>query len=94
MSGNNPIVADKRPVKVSLEKGKKYFFCTCGKSAKQPFCDGAHKGSEFSPKAFEAEEDKDAFLCACKCSADSPFCDGAHKKLSEEDVGKEAPDLA
>ncbi|OUS30037.1 hypothetical protein A9Q98_05430 [Thalassotalea sp. 42_200_T64] len=83
-----PIVADNKPKKMSLSKGQDYFFCTCGKSSKQPFCDGSHKGSEFLPKAFTAAESGEAFLCACKHSANTPFCDGTHKQFSSDEIGK------
>ena len=67
------------PEKVSLEKDKKYFWCTCGLSGNQPFCDGAHKASnEFKPHHFEVEETKEYYLCNCKKTKNSPFCDGSH----------------
>lgn len=62
----NPIIADNRPKKVILEQGEKYFFCACGRSKKQPFCDGSHAGTDFKPKAFTAEESGEAYLCQCK----------------------------
>lgn len=74
-------IAGKVPSKVSVVGGKNYFWCACGKSKKQPFCDGAHKGSEFTPVKFVPEEDKDVFLCMCKHSKKQPFCDGTHSKL-------------
>ena len=77
-----PKIAAKGPVAVELEEGKKYFFCSCGKSVNQPFCDGAHSGSSFQPLAFTAEKTGKAFLCQCKKSANAPFCDGAHSSLS------------
>ncbi|KGJ98064.1 CDGSH iron-sulfur domain-containing protein [Thalassotalea sp. ND16A] len=83
-----PIVADNKPKKVTLSKGEDYFFCTCGRSAKQPFCDGSHQGSAFQPKAFSPEKSGDFFLCACKHSAHIPFCDGTHKQFSSDDIGK------
>ncbi|MCB9989681.1 MAG: CDGSH iron-sulfur domain-containing protein [Rhodospirillales bacterium] len=78
-----PKIADTSPIQVELEKGKRYFFCTCGQSGQQPFCDGSHAGTEFTPLAFEAEKDGPAWLCACKHSAKQPFCDGAHKPLRD-----------
>ena len=78
---SEPDIAAKQPVKVTLEAGKPYFFCTCGKSANQPFCDGSHKGTDFSPQKFEAEKDGDAFLCQCKRTGNAPFCDGSHSRL-------------
>jgi len=86
---SNPIVADNKPTAVSLKKGEDYYFCTCGRSASQPFCDGSHAGTEFTPKAFTAEEDGESYLCACKHTANAPFCDGTHKQFSDEQVGKE-----
>jgi len=77
-----PTIAAKAPAKVTLEAGKDYWFCTCGKSATQPFCNGAHKGSSFAPKKFTAEKSGDAWLCQCKHTANAPFCDGTHKTLA------------
>ena len=74
-------VAAKAPIKIEVEAGKTYFWCACGKSAKQPFCDGSHKGSEFSPMAWKAEEDGTKFFCACKQSDKAPFCDGSHSRV-------------
>lgn len=74
-------IAAKQPAAVELEAGKKYYWCTCGDSSKQPFCDGSHKGTDFSPQMFEATESKTAYLCQCKNSVNAPFCDGAHKSL-------------
>jgi len=76
-----PKVAAKVPAKVELEKGKKYAWCTCGLSDKQPYCNGAHKGSEFRPLVFVAEETKTAHLCQCKHTKNPGFCDGSHKSL-------------
>jgi len=87
----NPVVADNKPVKVTLSKGQEYHFCTCGKSKSQPFCDGSHVGSSFNPRVIVAEEDGDAYLCACKHTGNTPFCDGAHNQFSDEDIGKEGP---
>lgn len=88
---NNPIVSDNSPQKVTLNKDKKYYFCACGRSKKQPFCDGSHAGTIFSPKEFTAEKDGDAWLCACKHTGNAPFCDGSHKQFSAEQVGKVGP---
>ena len=63
-----------------VEKGKSYYWCTCGKSSKQPFCDSSHKGTEFNPVIFKAEETKKMFFCACKQTNNQPFCDGSHNK--------------
>jgi CDGSH-type Zn-finger protein len=79
---SNPIVADNKPAVVNLEAGQDYYFCTCGRSTTQPFCDGAHQGTEFQPQVFKAEKSGDAYLCACKQSGNSPFCDGSHATLT------------
>jgi methylamine---glutamate N-methyltransferase subunit C len=88
---SKPIVSKIHPKKVSLNQGEDYYFCTCGRSQKQPFCDGSHAGTDFKPKSFKAEESGDAFLCQCKHSVNSPYCDGSHKQFNESDVGKEGP---
>ena len=85
-----PTIAANKPAKITLEKDKKYFFCACGKSSKQPFCDGSHQGSEFTPLAFVCAESKDYYLCQCKHSANKPYCDGSHKNFSDDQVGKPA----
>lgn len=85
----NPIIAANSPARVALEKDRKYWFCMCGKSSTQPFCDGSHKGSEFTPLAFVCDESKDYFLCRCKASANKPFCDGSHKQFGDDQVGGE-----
>ncbi|MEM7302413.1 MAG: CDGSH iron-sulfur domain-containing protein [Pseudomonadota bacterium] len=74
-------VAAKAPIPVEVEAGKNYFWCTCGKSSKQPFCDGSHQGSEFAPMKWTAEEDGKKFFCACKQTDKNPFCDGSHQGL-------------
>jgi len=71
-------VAENFPVEVELEAGKKYAWCTCGESAKQPYCDGAHKGTDFAPLIFTAEETQKKWLCQCKKTKKIPFCDGSH----------------
>jgi len=75
-------IAAKFPVEVALEAGKDYWFCTCGLSSSQPFCNGAHKGSGFAPKKFTAESSGPAWLCQCKQTANPPFCDGTHKSIA------------
>ena len=74
----DPIVAQKGPYQVALEEGKVYFFCRCGRSKTQPFCDGAHKDTGIEPLRFVAEASCDANLCGCKQTDDEPFCDGSH----------------
>src|SRR5690554_3507563 len=89
----NPNVANNRPAKVDLKEGEKYYFCMCGLSKSQPFCDGSHVGTEFKPKAFTAEKSGDAYLCQCKHSANLPYCDGTHKQFDSSAVGKEGPGI-
>jgi len=74
-------VAGTAPIPVEVEEGKSYFWCACGKSSKQPFCDGSHKGSEFAPVKYTAEKDGKVFFCACKQSGKGALCDGSHKQL-------------
>ena len=74
-------VADTRPTARELEAGKTYYWCSCGKSADQPFCDGSHQGSGFSPLAFSVEESGKKALCQCKQTRTPPYCDGSHKAL-------------
>ena len=74
-------VAQKGPFAVELEAGKKYAWCSCGESARQPFCDGSHKGTGFTPMIFTADESKTAYLCGCMATASGPFCDASHSKL-------------
>jgi methylamine---glutamate N-methyltransferase subunit C len=86
MSG--PIIADNKPIRTQLTKDKEYYFCACGRSARQPFCDGSHKGTGIEPKKFIAAEDGVAWLCCCKHTANAPFCDGTHKQYPDDQVGK------
>jgi len=76
-----PVIAQKSPYAIELEAGKTYAWCACGRSANQPFCDGSHKETGFTPTKFDATETKTAYLCGCKRSAKAPFCDGTHKTL-------------
>jgi CDGSH-type Zn-finger protein len=77
-----PTIGGTSPIPVDVEAGKDYYWCSCGKSAKQPFCDGSHKGSEFSPLKFTAPETKKAYFCTCKQTGATPLCDGSHKNLA------------
>ena len=78
---NNPKVVKKFPYKVTVESKKSYWWCSCGKSSKQPFCDGSHEGTEFLPLKVKLDEEKDVFFCGCKMSKNGAFCDGTHKDL-------------
>lgn len=75
------VVAGKTPIGVDVEAGKAYWWCSCGRSQKQPFCDGSHKGTEFSPLKYDAVQTGKVWFCACKQTANAPLCDGSHKKL-------------
>lgn len=74
-------VAGRQPMPIDVEAGKNYFWCSCGQSKNQPFCDGSHKGSEFNPVKWTAEETGTKWFCSCKQTSGAPFCDGSHKAL-------------
>ncbi|MCL4151414.1 UNVERIFIED_CONTAM: hypothetical protein GTU68_010397 [Idotea baltica] len=75
-----PVISQKAPYVLELEAGT-YWWCACGKSANQPFCDGSHKGSSFTPVKTTLEKAKKVGLCGCKHSGNVQFCDGTHKSL-------------
>lgn len=79
---DKPVVAGLASMPVEVEEGKTYYWCACGKSAKQPFCDGAHKGGAFAPMAWTAPATATVRFCACKQSGKAPLCDGSHKALA------------
>jgi CDGSH-type Zn-finger protein len=81
MSDEEPLCPQKGPYQVTLEAGRAYFWCVCGRSARQPFCDGAHKTTSFQPHRFVAESSGIFNLCGCKSTDDRPFCDGTHNML-------------
>ena len=72
---------ERQPAVLELDPDRTYWWCACGKSANQPFCDGSHEGSEFSPVEFTVEQKKNFALCQCKRTDKSPFCDGTHSRL-------------
>jgi CDGSH-type Zn-finger protein len=76
-----PVIAGRAPLAVDVEQGKNYYWCTCGRSQKQPFCDGAHKGTEFAPLKWTAVATKKVYFCNCKKTGKPPLCDGTHAKL-------------
>ncbi len=77
---SEPVIAAKEPKVMELEPGT-YYFCTCGKSANQPFCDGSHADTDFVPQEFKIEQKQTVALCQCKHSKNTPFCDGSHAEL-------------
>lgn len=82
MSKELPVIATTHSIKVNVEKGKSYSWCACGLSKTQPFCDGSHVSTSFSPIIYTADEDKLVGFCGCKMSEKGAVCDGAHKKLA------------
>ena len=77
---NEPKIAAKSPY-VQLTQPGAFYWCSCGQSKRQPFCDGSHKTTEFTPLKFTTAEAQKVWLCGCKRTAGAPFCDGSHKKL-------------
>ncbi len=76
-----PVPAQKAPYEIEVEAGRKYFWCACGRSQKQPFCDGSHQGTGITPEAYQSEKAKKVYFCGCKASGKKPLCDGTHNKL-------------
>jgi CDGSH-type Zn-finger protein len=76
-----PMIAQKAPFGVDVTEGRTYYWCACGRSATQPYCDGSHKVTTLTPVAFEARKTGTVWLCGCKQSAKAPYCDGTHKGL-------------
>ena len=77
---SDPIRAADTPFAFEVEAGTNYFWCACGQSKNQPFCDGSHKGTEFTPVKYAAAESKKVFFCGCKQTGAQPLCDGSHQK--------------
>jgi len=84
----DPIVYDVKPAAAELKAGEEYYWCQCGRSSKQPFCDGSHSSTDIVPSSFFGEEDGIAYLCQCKQTRNPPYCDGSHKNLQSTDVGR------
>ena len=75
------VIAQKAPYEVEVEEGKTYYWCSCGRSNNQPFCDGSHNGTSFEPLAYKADKSGKVYLCGCKRTANQPHCDGAHQNI-------------
>jgi CDGSH-type Zn-finger protein len=78
---DKPEIAQKGPFPVDVEAGRKYWWCACGLSRSQPFCDGSHKTTPFEPVPWEATESGRKWFCGCKQTAGRPFCDGTHNRI-------------
>ncbi|MCH8163175.1 MAG: CDGSH iron-sulfur domain-containing protein [Proteobacteria bacterium] len=76
---SEPIRASDKPFVVEVETGKSYYWCACGKSNTQPFCDGSHVDTEFNPVQYDATESTTIYFCGCKVTKNQPLCDGSHK---------------
>ena len=76
-----PAISQKAPYGVDVEEGKSYWWCACGHSKEQPFCDGSHKGTGFEPSKYTAKKTDTIYFCGCKNTKDEPICDGTHSKL-------------
>ena len=75
---SNPVRVSDVPYATEVEAGKTYYWCSCGKSSKQPLCDGSHHGTEFTPMAYKADATRKVFFCGCKATNNKPMCDGSH----------------
>jgi CDGSH-type Zn-finger protein len=77
-----PEIGGRRPLPINVEAGQSYWWCACGRSKSQPFCDGSHKSTPFSPREWKAETSGEVWFCTCKRTRTPPLCDGSHKKLT------------
>ena len=82
MTSDMPAIGGREPITIYVEAGKTYWWCACGLSKRQPFCDGSHKTTSFTPVEFKPSTSEKVWFCACKRSAKKPMCDGSHKRLS------------
>lgn len=81
MTDKTPTIAKKSPYVAQVEEGKSYWWCACGKSQTQPFCDGSHQGTPFEPVEYKADKTGTVYFCGCKHSGNGALCDGSHQKL-------------
>jgi CDGSH-type Zn-finger protein len=77
-----PIIAQKSPYAADVQAGKSYWWCACGRSKTQPYCDGSHKGTGISPVEYKAERSRTVYFCGCKHTATPTMCDGTHSSLN------------
>ncbi len=80
-SMSEPVIAGFEPIAVEVESDKEYWWCSCGKSETQPFCDGSHVDTDFVPVQYKSSEDATVYFCACKHTKNKPLCDGSHSEL-------------
>lgn len=78
---NGAVIAQRGAMPVDVEAGEEYWWCACGRSKTQPFCDGSHEGTAFEPVQYVAETSKRVFFCGCKATKKAPICDASHNKL-------------
>ena len=78
---SEPVIAQKEPYAAEVEAGRQYWWCACGRSKNQPYCDGSHSVTDIVPVAYEATESKTVYFCGCKQSGNKPLCDGTHSSL-------------
>lgn len=81
MAMAEPVPAQKAPYPVDVEAGRTYYWCACGRSKKQPYCDGSHKDTGLQPLAFTPDKSQKVYLCGCKATAKKPYCDGTHSRI-------------
>ena len=86
---DKPVIATPRSIKIQVTAGENYWWCSCGLSENQPFCDGKHQGTQFVPQKYTALEDALISFCGCKYSQKGALCDGTHRTLPQPDANKD-----